>query len=76
MGKGSGKLLATSFALCAEAVLPLLVDADGPKEIDLAEGGPVGVAEIELTIGTLPQEEAREADLAARPDDYSGSGKS
>jgi len=53
----------------AEAPLALLVGADRAQEVDLAEGRPVRVAEVELTVRALPQEEAREADLAARADD-------
>src|SRR5581483_12156103 len=56
-------------ALLAEPPIPVLVAPDRPHEIDLAEGGPVGVAEVELAVGALPQHEAREAHLPAGPDD-------
>src|SRR5262245_12824586 len=53
----------------AEAALALLVGTDCAQEIDLAEGRPVRVAEVELAVGALPQEEAGETDLAAGADD-------
>ena len=64
-----------AYDLRAEAPLPLLIIADRPEKIDLAKGGPVGVAEIELTIGALPEEEAGEAEFATRPDDEIRIGK-
>jgi hypothetical protein len=38
----------------AEAAATLLIGADRPQEIDLAEGRPQHVGEIELTVGALP----------------------
>jgi len=55
--------------LGAEAALALLIAADGSEEIDLAERRPARVAEIELAIGTLPEEEAGEANLPTCPND-------
>src|SRR3990170_1782398 len=55
-----------------EAPLALLVAADRPQEVDPAEGGPVGVAEVVFAVGALPQEEAAEAELPAGPDDQVG----
>ncbi len=40
---GERQLTAIPSPLCAEAALALLEAADGPEEIDLTEGGPVGV---------------------------------
>src|SRR4249919_445875 len=51
-----------------EAALALRIRADRPQEVDLAEVGPVGLAEVELALGALPQEEAAEALLPRRPD--------
>src|SRR3990172_4138404 len=58
-----------------EAPPALLIIPDGSEEADLAKGGPVGVAEVEFAVGALPEEEAREADLAARPDNEIRIGK-
>ena len=55
--------------LPAETAGPLLVRADRPQEVDLAEGRPVGLAEVELAVGALPGQEAGQADLAGGPDD-------
>src|SRR2546426_10240011 len=55
--------------LAAEATLALLVGADRAQEVDLPERRPVRVAEVELAVGALPQEEAGEPDLAAGADD-------
>src|SRR5262245_9747976 len=53
----------------AEAALALLVGTDCAQEVDLAEGRPVRITEVELAVGALPQEEAGETDLAAGADD-------
>src|SRR6266508_4125463 len=45
------------------------VGAEGAEEVDLAERGPVGVAEIELGVGALPEQEVRHPLFAAGPDD-------
>ena len=58
-----------------EASLALLVGADGPQEVDLAELGPVHVCEVEFAIGALPQQEPREADLSACSNDQVRIGK-
>src|SRR5260370_35124 len=58
--------------LGAEAPLALLERADRSEEVDLPERRPQHVAEVELAVGALPEEEPREADLAARPDDEIG----
>ena len=41
--------------LLPEPPLPRLKRPNGPQEVDLAEFGPVGVAEVELAVGSLPQ---------------------
>src|SRR5439155_525930 len=61
--------------LTAEATLALLVGADRAEEVHSPERRPVRVAEVELAVGALPQEEAREADLAAGADDEVRVGK-
>ena len=58
-----------------EASLALLVGADGPQEVDLAELGPVHVCEVEFAIGALPQQEPRETDLSACSNDQVRIGK-
>ena len=63
-------------ALLPEAALALLIAADGAEEVDLAEGGPVGVAKGLLAVGALPEQEAAQADLAAGTEMRSGSGRS
>src|SRR6266496_1777549 len=45
------------------------VGAERAEEVDLAERGPVGVAEVELGVGALPEEEAAQALLPRGPDD-------
>src|SRR5450759_4620814 len=46
-----------------------LVGPDGAQEVQLAEGRPVGVAEVELAVGALPGQEPGEPDLARGADD-------
>src|SRR5580704_1811935 len=58
----------------AEPAVPGGVGAQRPEEVHLAEGGPVGVAEIELGVGALPEQEAAEALLARGADDQVGVG--
>src|SRR5918993_275770 len=53
----------------AEPTLPLTEGAQRPEEVNLAEVGPVGLAEVELTVRALPQEEASEALFPRRADD-------
>src|SRR5262245_65238074 len=59
----------------SEAAVSLLVAPDGAQEVDLAEGRPVDVAEVKLAVGALPQQEARQPDLAGGPDDQVGIGE-
>src|SRR5688572_22647639 len=47
-----------------EAALALIVRAQGAQEVDLAERGPVRVAEVVFGVGALPQHEARESHFA------------
>ena len=47
--------------LGAEAAISRGVGAQGAKEVDLAEGRPVGVAEVELRVDGLPQQESADA---------------
>src|SRR5882724_4437114 len=73
-GKSHGRLVRASgdgqaAGSAAESPLALLVGTDGSQEVDLAEGRPVRVAEVEFAVGALPQEEAREPDLTAGADD-------
>ena len=42
----------------SESPLALLIAPDGAQEVDAPEGGPVCVAEVVLTIGALPKQEA------------------
>ena len=49
----------------AEAAVPVGVVAQGPQEVDLAEVRPVGLAEVELRVGALPEQEAGQPLLAA-----------
>src|SRR3954469_6440837 len=44
----------------AEAALALGVRADGAQEVHAAEVGPVGLAEVELRLGALPEQKAAE----------------
>src|SRR3954465_9555848 len=60
----------------AEAALALRVGADGPQEVDLAEVGPVGLTEVELALGALPEQEAAEPLLTGGPDHEVGIGLS
>ena len=55
--------------LLAEASLPIGVAAQRSEEVDLPESRPVHVAEVELRVGALPQEEVGEALFAACADD-------
>src|SRR6516162_4923179 len=56
----------------AEAAAALLERPDRAQEIDLAQGRPEHVGEVEFAIGALPQEKPGEPDLAARADDQVG----
>ena len=68
------RMLRAEKNLHAETPLPLLIGADGTKEVDLPEGGPVNIRKVEFTVGALPQQEARQAYLTTRPDDEIGIG--
>src|SRR5439155_12137560 len=59
----------------AEAAATLLKGADRAQEIDLAEGRPQHIGEIELAVGALPQQKAGQPDLAAGADDKIGIGQ-
>src|SRR5690349_12978266 len=56
----------------AEATLPLGVGADGTQEVDAPEVGPVGLAEVELALRALPEQEAAEPLLPRGPDHQVG----
>src|SRR4051794_36491832 len=56
----------------AEAALPLSVGTQGAEEVDLAEVGPEGVAEVELRVRALPEHEATESLLTGGTDDKVG----
>lgn len=45
--------------LPTEATVPLGVRPQGPEEVDSPEVGPVRLAEVELAVGALPQQEPR-----------------
>src|ERR1700729_1064204 len=60
--------------LGSASALPGGVAAKCPQEVDLAERGPVGVAEVELGVHGLPEQEVGYALLAAGPDDQVGVG--
>src|SRR4029079_1548815 len=56
-------------ALQTVAADALLIRAQRPQEVDLAERRPVDIGEVQLAVGALPGEEAAQALLAARADD-------
>src|SRR5882757_2730759 len=53
-------------------VLPAREAAHRAQEVDLPEGRPVRLAEVQLGVRALPQQEVREALLAAGADDQLG----
>src|SRR6266699_3141745 len=59
----------------AEAAVARLIGTDGAQEIDLAKCRPQDVREVELAVYALPEQEPRQADFAARPDDQIGIGQ-
>src|SRR4051812_49889143 len=61
-------------ASAAEAALPLGVRAHGTQEVDPPEVGPVGLAEVELALRALPEQEAAEPLLPAGADHEVGVG--
>jgi hypothetical protein len=46
------------FRSVAKAAATRLISTDGAQKIDLAQGRPQDIREIELTVDALPQEEA------------------
>ena len=58
----------------AEPAVPRRVGPQRPQEVDLAEVRPVGVAEVELRVGALPEQEAAQPLLAGGADDQIGVG--
>ena len=54
---GGGAGPADVVGLGPEAAVPLGVGPKGPQEVDVPEVGPVGLAEVELAVRTLPQQE-------------------
>src|SRR4051812_19898088 len=52
----------------AEATLALGVGPDRAKEVNATEVGPVGLAEVELRLRALPQQEATQPLLPRRAD--------
>jgi len=56
---GVGKVV-SGFPLSTEASLPALIAPDCTEEVDFAERRPVGIAEVELAVSTLPRHKARE----------------
>src|SRR4051812_48714627 len=57
-----------------EATVPVAVGAQGPQEVDVPERGPVGVAEVELAVGALPEQESGQPLLAGGADQQVGVG--
>src|SRR3954447_4388347 len=60
--------------LRAEPALALGVRADGAEEVHAAEVGPVGLAEVELRLRALPEQEAAEPLLPRGADHQVGVG--
>src|SRR6476661_6068987 len=58
----------------AEPTVPAGIRPQGTEEVDVAEVGPVGLAEVELRRCALPEEEAAEPLLPRRADDEVGIG--
>src|SRR6188768_1730277 len=55
-------------ALSPEPALPCRVRTDGPQEVDPPEVRPVRLAEVELRVRALPEQESPQALLARRAD--------
>src|SRR6187431_778462 len=55
-------------ALPAQPTLALRVVTQGAQKVNVAEVRPVRLAEVELAVGALPQQEPTEALLAGRAD--------
>src|SRR5687768_10190109 len=70
-GRVRGELLAGA----PEAALAALVGGDGLVERLRAEVRPEGLREVELGVGELPEEEVRDALLAAGADEEVGLGR-
>src|SRR5262245_39108636 len=58
--------------LLTETALTHGVTSESPEEVDLPEVGPVHVREIELGVGTLPEQESGQTLFAAGTDDEVG----
>jgi len=71
---GIGGIAVKVVSLDAEPALTRGVGAERAEEVDATEGGPVGVAEVELGVGALPEQEPAEPLLARGPDDQVGIG--
>src|SRR5712691_2535271 len=69
-----GPIPVTFRRLRAKAAVTFGKGPKGPQEVDLAECGPVRVAEVELRVRRLPQQEPAEPLLAAGADDEVGVG--
>src|SRR5689334_24700944 len=67
-------MTSASRASAAEAALALGVRTDRAQEVDAPEVRPQRLAEVELRVGRLPQQEATEALLARRADHQVGVG--
>src|SRR6478735_3072656 len=72
--RGDGRVTSAIRRSAAEAALALGVRTDGAQEVDAPEVGPQGLAEVELRLRRLPQQEAAEALLAGRADHQVGVG--
>ena len=73
-GVGGGPLLFHLRLGFSETTLAALEALDGLVQVGFGEVGPVGVAEIELGIGDLPEQIVRDAQLATRADEQVGVG--
>ena len=72
--RGSHPALIAQPAQDPIAALAVAYDAQRAQEVDPAEVGPVDVAEVELRVRALPEQEAGEPLLAAGADDQVGIG--
>ena len=73
-GPGAVRYGGLGTGLGAEAAVPVAVRAQGPQEVDVAELRPVGVAEVELAVRALPEQEAGQPLLARGADQQVGVG--
>src|SRR6478735_9079188 len=72
--RGDRRVTSASRGSAAEAAFTLGVRADRAQEVDPAEVGPQRLAEVELRVGRLPEQEATEPLLARGPDHQVGVG--